>query len=251
MSYSANLLANKAAVNTDVTTKTSPSSITPTDVGGDIEALIDTIITGDIDAVVSLGNTINNQSINIKNGLGATVIELNSTGNLVSKDGGSAAYTQLYCGASEPFRGLYWYDGTHTAILQQPNLTSDRNYTPPNRTGLLQLSGDQLNPSYVLGAGAGTGATFSFSPQSDDRKGIMTIVTGTGCTSSDEIVKVIFYQPYSLKTTVCISAANPLTALDFNRFYVGPDAAGYFTIVAAGVALTDSTTYVLKYIVAN
>jgi len=250
MSYSSNLLANKTAFNTDVTTKATPSSITPSNVGGNAEDLIDTIITGDIDAIVSLGRYVNNQTISFKDGSG--VICTNVAPQIVkvfSPDGLESIKLAADNGSGNTYIEIS--RNSNLIAIDASLITANRLQKFPNRSGTYQLSGDLVNPTFTLGGGAGAGATASFSAQSDDRKGEITINTGVGCTSSDVIIRITYTQPYSFKTVACISAANPISALHFNRFFIGIDASTSFLIEAAGTALSDSTTYILKYIVAN
>ena len=71
MSYFSDLTTLDTAVNADVTTKATAASITPANVGGNIQALIALIQGAGIDAIVSLGNEVNDQPIIFNDGTGA------------------------------------------------------------------------------------------------------------------------------------------------------------------------------------
>ena len=76
MSYLLDLEAVKTATHSDVTVKSAPSSISPSNVGGNIENLITTVQTGDIDKILSLGNTVSNRIIRVRDGSGNLVSEI-------------------------------------------------------------------------------------------------------------------------------------------------------------------------------
>lgn len=103
-------------------------------------------------------------------------------------------------------------------------------------------------PTISAQSGAGTGATASFSNPSTDRRGQVTLVTGSGSYATGAQLIVLFDAPIPTAPAVVISAANATAvAADQLQFYVASGTASW--TLNAGIADDESNTYVFDYVV--
>ena len=260
MSYYSDLGVIETSVNTAVTIKSAPASISPSDVGLNIQTLIRLIQTGDIDKILSLGNIVNDQELIFKNAGGANGIILNPD-SVINFDNGT--YTASVKGstifiaddatsANQVLIGII--GGKPTLLLRDPitgfdalfqanNLNADKLFTTPNRSGTFELAGDGINPTIAINANCGTGATAVFSPSSDDRSGTIALLTGTG-TGTGLLLTVTFHQFYATNTRVIIQCKFGTTQII--TISCGDEHTNLFTISGT---LADSNNYVITYIV--
>ena len=136
------------------------------------------------------------------------------------------------------------------SILLPSLLGATRNNYLPDRSGLLQLSGDQVNPAKALGPGAGTGATAVFSATSDDRSGTITLTPGSTPTAGTVVLQVTFSQPYATKTRVIAQIINGNPALSTDMFISSESTTGFSITANHGLSIS-AATYVITYIVQN
>jgi hypothetical protein len=217
---------------------------------------------GDLDSVLTAGNT-SDQDIILTDATATTTISggvatiSDGTTNKIEvstyrvtgmNNAGTAKWFLGLGSGSAPTLSLLdnsgsgFFGNTKTGVL-----TAARTYTDADRSGVRQLSGDQVNPAYGLSANAGAGATLSFSATSDDRSGIVTLNTGTGCASGAQFT-VTFNTPYSVATRVIIQGFG-LTSVPQNaRIYADGNTS---TFIVYSLGFTDATTYRFTYIVQN
>lgn len=254
MSYTTDLTTVKTTINTDWTTQTAPSSISPADGGGNVEALIDTILTGGLPQILSLGNVANDSvtgevaTMTLIDAANAYQVGLGAGDVMIKAVGGTIPLVQLSHSAGVGFVDIKDGASANTSRIQSGSLTADRTYTTPNRSGTLQLSGNGVNPTAVAGAAAGTGAVINISSISDDRKGTIEIVTGTGC-SAGTLCTVTFSQAYPIAVIVFMQGrGTPAVQENTNVWASGSSP---FFLVICETALADSTNYLFQYIVQN
>lgn len=174
MSFSADVATWLANINTDVTTKTAPSSITPANVGGDyatlkgfagagnlleqLEALISA--SGDLDAVLTLGNE-SDLTVNIKNaGLEfKTEHAYNGIATIHDPSSSPTDYPVTFIGRLSGYNVLYLRDAFgYFGYMGAGALTADRKVLLPDE-----------------GNGVGLGATLV----THTTKDAITVTSGT------------------------------------------------------------------------
>ena len=105
-------------------------------------------------------------------------------------------------------------------------------------------------PTYLAGAGAGTGPTISVT--GNNLGGQISVLTGSGPTASSVVATVVFNGSYVTgPVSVVLSPGNANTAAltGAGKVYVGTFGATNFTITVGSSALSATTQYLWNYAV--
>jgi hypothetical protein len=140
--------------------------------------------------------------------------------------------------------------GTLNTAVTQMTISSDRVTIDTKLSLSSPIITTGTTPSNSLSTGAGTGATASITGNSVG--GVITINTGTGCVSTDDIITVTFATALTnTPKAIIITAANQTAGGAMQRFYVNANTASTtaFTIKNTATVLSDSQTYKLYYYV--
>jgi hypothetical protein len=121
-------------------------------------------------------------------------------------------------------------------------------YSPTNLEGV-----KHAKPTLTAGATAqiGTGGTVSLSATSDDDRGTVTLVTGTGSLAAGTLFTVSFNEPKDanrLPVIVLDSANAAATGIDVGT---GTVTSAGFTVIDNTRVVAASTTYEFNYIVTD
>ena len=144
--------------------------------------------------------------------------------------------------ANTSFVGLKYSGGIYTDYI----FTAPLMKTYVN-TG---TSGDGVAPGIAAGAGAGTTPTITLAAGSDNKSGIITIVTGTSPAANSAIVTLTFDVAYASKAVVVISPYNAPAAALYNTTQIYANASlTQFFLESGTAALTAGTTYKWNYVV--
>ena len=87
MSYSSDLTAVQTNTHTDVTVKTAPASITPANVGTNLEQLVTVLLTGDLNKIISLGGDVQNQLVTFRDPISTLFCSIDpATSSIIIED---------------------------------------------------------------------------------------------------------------------------------------------------------------------
>lgn len=105
-------------------------------------------------------------------------------------------------------------------------------------------------PNAVAGAGAGTGPTVTLSADATDRRGTITVLTGTSPSAGGNVFSINYGTPYKTAARVVLFPENAVTAAlsGTTALFYAPSAGSFTTAVSSG-ALAATTTYKWTYVV--
>lgn len=87
MSYSSDLTAVQTNTHTDVTVKTAPASITPANVGTNLEQLVTVLLSGDLNKIISLGGDVQNQLVTFRDPISTLFCSIDpATSSIIIED---------------------------------------------------------------------------------------------------------------------------------------------------------------------
>lgn len=149
-----------------------------------------------------------------------------------------------------PFQ--FEYIGGNLTLVQSLPLTNTANYGASVAVHFESMANS--TNALIAGTGAGTSPTITVESGGTDHAFNVTVLTGTGTSTSSGIFTNTFNLLYSATPSVCFSPANFVTAslasTANKQPYVIATTTG-FTFMANSVSLTDSTTYKWNFIIAK